>query len=366
VIRSIYWSPDHGSKAWADEFLGIAEQRYSFGVREMCCRLGSRSSFRSAADDLCRVGQLKLSHETMRSLVETEAVAAVKAQHSGQIRPDWSAQDCRDTKAGTCVITGADGVKVPLVTEAEKARRRKSRRKCGPRAHRRRRRIKRGSDQAYKEFKLVAFYDPLKEHQYAIGTAGNHKSLGRLMQRAAGWIKLNSADRCYSVTDGADWIKKQYNQRLPMLEANVLDYYHLREHVIAASYRVFGESTPEATRWREEMMGVIMEDGPLVLLDRVGQLRRSLRARSKRKALTKLQNYIAKRVEMLEYPKFLAEDYEIGSGPTEAFCKTLTKRLKGPGMRWDKPNAQGLMALSALRASKIWDLYWSQKRQNAA
>lgn len=62
-------------------------------------------------------------------------------------------------------FTGADGVKVPLVTEAEKAQRRANRRKRGPKARRRRKRMPRGSDQPYKKFKRVAFYDPSKEHQ---------------------------------------------------------------------------------------------------------------------------------------------------------------------------------------------------------
>lgn len=55
---------------------------------------------------------------------------------------------------------------------------------------------------------------------------------------------------------------------------------------------------------------------------------------------------IATRKEMLQYPEFRAAGYEIGLGPTEAFCKTLTARLKGQGMRWDKPNAEAMMALA--------------------
>ncbi len=43
-----------------------------------------------------------------------------------------------------------------------------------------------------------------------------------------------------------------------------------------------------------------------------------------------LRNDVAKRVEMLEYPTFRSKDYVIGSGPTEAYCKTLTSRLRGP------------------------------------
>lgn len=105
------------------------------------------------------------------------------------------------------------------------------------------------------------------------------------MRRVGGRIRLDQADAAYSVTHGAPWIRKQYQQRLPMLEASILDYYHLRDHVIVASYRVFGKNTPEALAWRQEMMGVVLEDGPLALLDRIGELRGSLLAKGKREAL---------------------------------------------------------------------------------
>jgi hypothetical protein len=367
VRRRIYWSQEHGSRAPIDEWLGIATGGYSPGVREMCCREAAHSSFRQAASDLARVGQIRVSHGTLQQIVERQGTAAAQALQLGQLRPDWSSEDClTDDGKQTCVITGADGVKVPLVTEAEKAKRRRLRRRRGPKARRRRRRIGRGSDQPYKEFKIVAFYDPSKDHQYALGTSGDHRALGRLMRRAAGRVGLDQADVSYSVTDGADWIRNQYRQQLPMLAENVLDYYHLREHVIVASYRIFGEGSAEALSWREEMMGVVVEQGPLALLDRLGELRRALRSKPKREALGKLRNYVAKRMEMLDYPSFLARGLEIGSGPTEAFCKTLTARLKGPGMRWDKRNAEAMMALAAVRASGLWDRYWAAECRQVA
>ena len=367
IRRIVWWNHEQGSVVPVDVWLGITQSHYSPGVREMCCREACGSDFRQAAEDLRRVGQIVLTHETLRQVVEAEASEAVACQQAGGLRPGWTAGDCRSSPSQpTCLITGADGVKVPLVTEAEKAKRRALRRQRGPKARRRRGRIGRGSDQAYKEFKIVAFYDPSKEHQYAIGTSGDHRALGRLMRREAGRLHLQEAQTKYSVTDGAEWIRRQYQQQLPELEANVLDYHHLREHVILASQRVWGEGTPASLTWREQMLGVALEQGPVRLLEEVGQLRRQMRSASKRTALEGLQNYVAARVEMLDYPAFRAKGYDIGSGPTEAFCKTLTARLKGPGMRWDKPNAEAMMALASIRSCGLWGPYWAMRRQAAA
>jgi len=299
-------------------------------------------------------------------IVELEGQEALRQQRSGALGPDWTVADCLLQPDGrSCVITGADGVKVPLVTEQEKAKRRKHRRGLG-KGHRHRYRIRGGSDQKYKEFKILTFYDPSHRFQYAVGTSGNHEVLGRLMRREGKKLRLDQADIAYSVSDGADWIVRQYRDKLPMLKVNILDYYHLREHVIKASQAVFGLDSPDANSWREQIIGIILEQGSVEALERITSLRKAQRAAGKRKALEDLIGYIGQRLDMLDYPRFLQANYEIGSGPTESFCKTLTSRLKGPGMRWDKVHAEALMALASVRSSGIWQSYWDAQRKSVA
>jgi hypothetical protein len=221
-------------------------------------------------------------------------------------------------------------------------------------------------DQRYKEFKILTFYDPSHRHQYAVGTSGNHQVLGRMMRREGKKLRLDQADIAYSVTDGADWIVRQYRDKLPMLKANILDYYHLREHLIKASQVVFGVDSPEGRRWREQISEVILNQGPVEALEHIASLSKALRAVGKRKALKQLIGYIGSRLEMLDYPRFGRANYQIGSGPTEAFCKTLTTRLKGSGMRWDKVHAEALMALESVRCSGLWQTYWAAQRKNVA
>jgi hypothetical protein len=363
VTRTVYWNRQQGSLTPVDQWLGMGAGRYSVGVRELCCREAAHSNFRSAAEDLACVGQIQLSHETVRQIVEAEGRQVRSQQRSGTLRPDWTAADCRSgPQESTCIITGADGVMVPLVTEAEKKERRKGRvrRKKGQAPPRR---MSRGSDLPYKEFKVAAFYDPAKEHQYAVGTSGSATKLGQWLRRIACQLQLDEADLTYCVSDGAVWIRGQYRIQLPMLAAHILDYYHLRDNVIAASQVVYGQGSPESQRWRKEICGRLLEQGPEPVLVQIADLRKTLRSAAKRQALKKLHQFITTRQEMLRYPEFLKAGYEIGSGPTEAFCKTLTSRLKGPGMRWDKPNAEGLMALASVRASDLWGTYWDQQRK---
>ncbi|MHC4517518.1 MAG: hypothetical protein ACYTAS_02925, partial [Planctomycetota bacterium] len=81
----------------------------------------------------------------------------------------------------------------------------------------------------------------------------------------------------------------------------------------------------------------------------------------KRQALQGLQGYIGKRLDMRDYPRFLAAGFQIGSGPTEAQCKCLTSRLKGRGRRWNCPGIDAHLAISCLyHNSRLWTTYWPQ------
>ena len=130
IQRTVYWNRQAGSVVPVDLWLGITQNRYSPGVREMCCRESAGSDFRQASEDLMRVGQIALTHEIMRQVAEAEGRHAASQQRCGALAPGWTAADCRPLgQERTCLITGADGVKVPLVTEVEKAKRRALRRK---------------------------------------------------------------------------------------------------------------------------------------------------------------------------------------------------------------------------------------------
>ncbi len=352
----------------------------SVAARELCCRVTvTGPSFRKSAENLERLAQICVSSNRLRQIVEDEGQRALKARDIGLITPGWDALDCKtDANGSTRVMVGSDGVMVPLVTQSEKQKRRKNRRtgrrkkakrhstaihRC--RARRKQRRY-RGADNPYKEFKIVTFYDQSNEHQYAAGTAGNHQALGRLMRREAAKLNFSQADEKISITDGAEWIRKQLEAKLPMLDCKVLDFYHLSEHIWSAANTCLNQGSQQAKDFAAELLHITKHEGPTALLTRLINERKKYRSKGKRKSLKELIQYIARRFEMCDYPKFIEQGWQIGSGPTEAFCKTLTARLKGSGMRWDSPNAEGIMALAAMDQSGQWQSYWNLQNAIAA
>jgi hypothetical protein len=365
VKRRILWHQQRGTVAPLDQFLGIRDGAYSRGVREVCCRESLNVAFVPASENIQRLAQLDISSGTVRQIVEHEGAALSRAQHLGQAGPDFTATACTDQT----VIVGADGVMVPQVTETQKQKRRtteavkrkRQRRKSTARAARPRK----GSDGPYKEFKIVAFYDADKTHQYVVGTGGNHEIAGRLLRQTGRQLEIAAAKTAYSVSDGAPWIFKQLQIHLPMLKENILDFYHFRDHLIKTGQLLFGEGTTAAAAWKDKMVAVGLEQGSLVLLDRLGDCLEATSEAEKQQAVKEVRGYIAKRVAMTDYPAFVQQGYDIGSGPTESFCGCLTRRLKGSGMRWDKDNAEAVMGLASLYYSNQWDNYWKIRKAAA-
>lgn len=251
-------------------------------------------------------------------------------------------------------------MKVPLVTEEEKQKRRakvrQKRRGCG----RKRRclpRLKPGADQPYKEFRVATFYSETIESRFVQATSGNCAAAGRLMQRMALQIDFAEADEKIANIDGASWIRNQI-QLHGVVDAIGLDFYHLRDNVQKARRSVFGEESPEGKQGLDEMMHTFRHEGYHAAWDRLVAWRSTLSG-VPREAADRLLHYVAERRAMIQYPEFRRRGWQIGSGSTEAECKTTTHRLKGRGRRGDPENAEAMMmALACLQDSRLWDAYW--------
>jgi hypothetical protein len=355
-----------GSIAPADEILDRNGTTITPGVLELACRENlSATSFAKAAANLARTAQLTISAETLRREVEAAGRRAMAAQESGRIETAWKAEDCRlpgeDEGKTTRVYAGCDGVMVPTITEAEKlkrratikAKRRRRGKKCRPLPPR-----KHGADQAWKEFKVVYFYSEDMRRQHMAFTHRNHEAAGKLMRREADRLQFRQAAQRVAVVDGASWIREQMQLHLAELDGLGLDFYHLSENVHRARRAVFGEDAPEGRAWADELMHVFKHAGYGAAWERLLQWRAKLAGSRKRKAADRLLKYVSTREEMIRYPAFREKGWQIGSGPTESQCKLCTKRLKGHGRRWDRPNATSVAALDTLARSGQWQKFW--------
>jgi len=356
--------------------LDAAESVVSVGVRELCCRLGvAGGSFERAAGNLDQAARVKLSEETFRRVVEREGKAVLAAGEGEQLELDFAASDCKLTtaqgKEASRIYATCDGVLVPVTTQAEKDKRRastlrKRRAKrsagAGPRRPGRPGRlpaVKAGADQRYKQVYVTAFYDQEQTRRLVGVTRRDHKGLGKLLGREAARIRLRGADERVGLIDGAPCLRTRM-ERLP-LTALGLDFYHLATHVHQGRLATFGEDDARGKQWADDLLHTARHDGYELFWEKLADWRgEQRRGGGKRQAADGLLNYVAQRQGMIAYDRFERRGWHIGSGPIEAMCKATTRRIKGPGMRWDSDNAEALMALEALHQSNLWEKYWTR------
>lgn len=361
IKRTVYGSKANGWSVPLDRWLGIAQYSVSVGVREMCCQESLDSSFANVVRSMQRLAQLRLSEDRIRRIVEAEGKAVQVIRNTNRLGASFTAADCADG----VIVAGVDGVFVPVVPESQKKKRRQTEAKRrvaqGRRSTRRPGRPKTGADGEFKEAKVSVFYSQDKAHLHAVTTLKDCHALGKMMRREARKIKLGEATFSYSVSDGAKWIANQYQRQLPMLGANILDWYHFKEHVVEASHAVYGDTNPKAKQWQTKMLDAAWDQGSLMMLHRLEPYVRR-HTEDRRESLESLREYVEPRTGMTDYPNFRQQGYDCGSGPTESQCGTLTARVKGAGMRWDTDNVQAMLALSALDHSQLWNTYWTQQR----
>ncbi len=366
TYRRWWYGVQIGSVAPADAILDPSGATITPGVVEMACRVNlPATSFRKAAAVLDRTAQVKLSGERLRQEVEAAGRRVLKAQQDNALAVTWHAKDCVASEGQipgtTRVYTGCDGVMVPIITDAEKvkrrdkikAKRRRRGKKCKPLPPRRR-----GSDLAWKEFKVVFFYSEDAEHQHVAFTHGNHLAAGTLLRREADRLLFREADEHVGLVDGAVWIREQMALHLAELDGLGLDFFHLSENVHRARRKVFGEESPEGCVWAGELMHVFKHEGYAAAWEKIIQWRAAMRGKAKREAADRLLKFVSTRKEMIRYPSFRDRGWQIGSGPTESQCKLCTKRLKGYGRRWDRPNATAVAALETLDRNGQWRQFW--------
>jgi len=170
---------------------------------------------------------------------------------------------------------------------------------------------------------------------------------------------------CY-VTDAGDNETEYYNKVLRSMRhprtnerlawVRVLDYYHASERVWKMAEALFGKD-PAAKAWARRMLKLLKEpNGIRRVLNSASVLRtRYPMKKTRERDFCKAYNYLRKRTKFMRYSDYKQVGIPMGSGVTEAACKTIyTQRLKLSGMRWKMPGAQTILNLRVMLLSGVW------------
>jgi hypothetical protein len=153
------------------------------------------------------------------------------------------------------------------------------------------------------------------------------------------------------IADGAQWIKTIKDSYFPD-STQILDFFHLKEHIIDYAKIRFGEEQAKYKSWVDKICDVLKNSEIDKALEIINQ---SMQEESK-EALNSLTKYISNNREIMDYLTYTNMDYFIGSGAIESGNKVVIKeRMKRGAMRWSLKSAQGVATLLAKRFGGQWE-----------
>ena len=136
----------------------------------------------------------------------------------------------------------------------------------------------------------------------------------------------------------------------------VVDYYHASERLWTLAEALLGKGG-KSQAWARKMEKVLQRPGGVYRVLHSAAALASVRQLTgqRAEAYQRAYNYLRARMKYMKYAAYRRLGVPLGSGVTEAACKTVySQRLKLSGMRWQKSGAQAILNLRVLVLSGVW------------
>ena len=139
------------------------------------------------------------------------------------------------------------------------------------------------------------------------------------------------------------------------------DYYHASTRIWALAELLFGKGQ-SASAWARKMLKWLKKPGGVNRVLHSAAALRDLQMRPRKQAeFAKAYRYLRERMAFMRYSDYKSVGVPLGSGVTEAACKTVyTQRLKLSGMAWHSVGAQAILNLRVLQLSGVWDAAYAR------
>lgn len=173
--------------------------------------------------------------------------------------------------------------------------------------------------------------------------------------------------RLQYITDAGNHPQEFYRERLQSMKHPrtnepldwqwTVDFYHAAERLTKIGEALYGES-PQAAEWARRARRTLRDErrGVYRVIQQAQALRRLQGLRGSAKAFREAYRYLRKYASHMDYASLRARKLTIGSGVTEAACKTIVNaRLKQSGMRWKRAQGQNILDLRVILKSAVWD-----------
>jgi len=334
-----------GHVPW-DRQLGLGTATLTPAASEVASIAGVQTSFAQSAEvTLHKLCGLRLSESTVERVTETAGERLARLLNDrvtlGENKP-WTWQ--RDARGRRCAYVSLDATGVRQQAAG------------GAKADGR---------MAY----VGMIYNARSEHdsqrlpphqvRYLAGFYGLDP-LGLQLRRQAAQVGWDDAEQQIALSDGGHGLEEFFRKNFPRAEC-ILDFWHAKEHLVELSQSLWPDDEPTCNQWIAAQCHRLKHEGGCAVLAELEAFDISQRSAAVQESHRSHTQYYRNHVGRMDYPRYVANGWQIGSGPVESACKTVVaNRLKGSGMRWGEDGSDAVCHLRALYLSQPgqWEAFW--------
>lgn len=321
----------------------IAHGIQSYSVTSIA---GVQNSFAQSAEvTLKKLCGLQLSESTVERVTEAAGERLGKLlsdkQTFGEKKP-WAWQ--RDARGKRCAYVGLDATGV-------------------------RQQGQQGSHAEGRMAYVATLYNPHSEHDdqrpeshQVRFLAGFYDldELGLQLRRQAAQVGWDDAEQQIALSDGGNGLENFFRKNFPRAEC-ILDFWHAKEHLVELGKALWPDGETQRQECVSQWCHRLKHEGGASIIRLLEELDLTNHTAGAREAHAGCVQYFKNHQHRMDYPRYVVNGWQIGSGPVESACKTVVaNRLKGSGMRWGTDGSNAVCHLRALYLSEPgqWAAFW--------
>jgi hypothetical protein len=338
-----------------DQRLGLRQHDLTPAADEVVSLAGVQASFAEAAEKtLARLAGLRLSESSVERATEAAGQRVGEALARGETfgtAKDWDWH--KDAQGRTVAYVSADATGVG----------------------------QQGPDGGEAEGRMAAvgmIYNPIPEERDRWANPQGRRppwqaryvcglqplaELGESMRRQGAQVGMERADIWVAIGDGGSGLEAFLQQNFPRVVVVICDFYHVSEYLADLAKVLYPGQEEASKAWTQQWCHRLKAEGGQAVLTSLTELDLGGRSAAVKECHQRVRTYFENQVHRMNYPEYVAQGWQIGSGPVESACKTVVnQRLKGAGMRWGVDGADSVCHLRALFRSEQgqWEGFWTQ------
>jgi hypothetical protein len=203
-----------------------------------------------------------------------------------------------------------------------------------------------------------------------LATSHDARGFGVMARVEAERRGYRRAGTVIAIGDGGNWIDPLLDREF-RVAARVVDWYHAGEHLWDCARAVHGPQTPAAAAMAERLEAYLWDGRVQKVIEELagharrlgGEPRAADPPQHPRRVLGQNVGYFTRHAGHMDYPRYRANGWPVGSGETEAGVKQFNKRVKGTEQFWTEAGVEPILCLRGawLSQDDRWQRYWDNR-----